>query len=205
MFDADQLAGFTAAAAILVLLPGPNTLVILASALAGRAAGLAAVAGVELGTMVHTLAVAIGMAALLAASDVAFAVVKYAGVTYLLFTGVKTLLEAAPDEVDLRPLPRLLAFRRALLTNLLNPKSAVFFLAFLPQFVHPERGHLFVQFVALGAIVSAIGICVGTLLVLAASSLAGWLRAHASFGRWQRRVSGVILIAVAVIAGLARR
>ena len=204
MFDRSQLLEFLAAAFVLVLVPGPNTMIILAQGLSGRAAALATVAGVELGTIVHTLAAALGLSALLLTSKLLFNAVKFIGVGYLIVIGVRTFVQQPPKVSEGRTLRPSTAFRRALVTNLLNPKSALFFLAFLPQFVRPERGHVFVQFVLLGMMVSAIGICIGSTLALTAGSLADWLSRNASFQRWQQRVSGTILVTVAVWLALRR-
>ncbi|HEY3054506.1 MAG TPA: LysE family translocator, partial [Thermoanaerobaculia bacterium] len=190
---------FLAAVFVLVLVPGPNTMVILAHSLLGRAVGLATVAGVEFGTLVHTTAVALGLSALLSASPFALTVVKLVGVMYLVIAGVKAFRQKAPQFAAAgKHISIVVAFRRALFTNLLNPKSALFFLAFLPQFVHPERGHLFLQFMLLGMMVSLVGICVGSTLVFAAGFVAGWLRRHDSFARWQQRIIGIVLIGVAM-------
>jgi threonine/homoserine/homoserine lactone efflux protein len=199
MFDTSQLVGFLTAAIVLVLVPGPNTMIILAQSVGGgRGAGLATVAGVELGTLTHTLAAALGLSALLAASALAFTVVKFAGAAYLMIIGVRAFTQAAQQIAGATQLTKLVAFRRALLTNLLNPKSALFFLAFLPQFVRPERGHVFLQFVALGAIVSGVGIVIGAALALTAGSVAQWLQRHTAFQRWQNRFVGAVLIALGV-------
>lgn len=198
MFDSSQLLRFLSAVIVLVLVPGPNTMIILAQGLGGRAAGLATVAGVELGTMVHTLAAALGLAALLSTSPLAFNAVKFAGVAYLIIVGISMIVQEGArisDNVTLHPY---LAFRRALITNLLNPRSAIFFLAFLPQFVRPERGRVFVQFVLLGMMVSAVGVCVGSAVALAAGSVAEWLRRHDAFRRWQQRIAGTMMVAVAI-------
>jgi len=182
---------FVLAVIVLVLIPGPNTVIILAQTLGGgRRAGFATVAGVELGTLMHTMAAALGFSALLSTSPVAFAIVKFAGVIYLAIVGVRTMFSPAPavGRAEARPYT---AFRRAFITNVLNPKVAVFFLAFLPQFVRPERGHVFLQFVMLGLIVSAVGIVNGLILVFAAFSF-----------QIDRRIIGAILIALAVILAL---
>jgi len=179
---------FVLAVIVLVFIPGPNTVIILAQTLGGgRRAGFATIAGVELGTMLHTMAAALGFSALLSASPVAFAIVKFAGVIYLAIVGVRTMFEP-PRQIDAtksRP------FRRAFITNVLNPKVAVFFMAFLPQFVRPERGHVFLQFVILGLIVSAVGIVNGLILVMSAFSF-----------HLDKRIVGAILIALAVLLAL---
>lgn len=201
MFEASQLLGFVAAVTLLVLTPGPATVIILAQSLGHRrATGMATVAGIELGTVVHTVAAALGLSALLSASPAAFAVVKFAGVAYLLAVGIRTLRQSAPPLASgcTKVLDVFVAFRRALLTNLLNPKVALFFLAFLPQFIRPARGHLMLQFILLGLIVSAVGLCFGSTLVLVAGALTHWLRRHPTFGTWQQRVTGTAFIGLAV-------
>jgi threonine/homoserine/homoserine lactone efflux protein len=207
MFDVPQLLGFTAAVFVLVLVPGPNTMLILAHSVAGgRPAGLATVLGVEVGTVVHTLAAALGLSAILATSAVAFDALKYAGAAYLVWVGLSELRQGrgavphAPAEGGLRLTH---AFRRAVLGNVVNPKVALFFLAFLPQFVRPERGHVVLQFVGLGLIVSAVGFCFGSLLAVAAGAVSGWLR-HATVARWQHRLTGSVLLGLGVRLALVR-
>lgn len=207
MFDATQILGFTAAVLVLVLVPGPNTMLILAhSAAGGRAAGLATVLGVEVGTVFHTLAAAFGLSAILATSALAFDLVKYAGAAYLVYVGLTELRRdraiaadgAEPEALRLRD-----AFRRAVLGNVVNPKVAVFFLAFLPQFVRPERGHVVLQFALLGLIVSAVGLVFGSLLALAAGAVSGWLRG-AKVARWQHRLTGSVLLGLGLRLAFVR-
>lgn len=203
VFDPRQLMAFVAAVFVLVIVPGPNTMIIIAQSLAGRMAGLATVAGVELGTLIHTLAVALGLAALLAAFPIAFNLVRLAGIAYLIVVGSRTLLTQPPrPQSGHAAIGARVAFQRALLTNLLNPKSAVFFLAFLPQFVHPERGRVFLQFLLLGLIVSLVGTCIGIPLVLVAATLSRWVQSHESFRRWQQRITGLVFIGIAVALAL---
>ena len=106
---------------------------------------------------------------------------------YLAIIGIRTILQEAPQIAGRSNLPVPIAFRRALVTNLLNPKSALFFLAFLPQFVRPARGHVFLQFVLLGMTVSMVGIIFGSTFAIGAGAVAGWLRRHPSFARQQQR------------------
>ena len=207
MAGPSPLLAFVAAVVVLVLVPGPNTMVILAYSLGGRrAVGLATVAGVETGTIVHTLAAALGLSALLAASDVAFAAVRLLGAVYLLVLGARCWRET--PELSLAgpsSLGPALAYRRALVTNVLNPKVALFFLGFLPQFADPARGHLVLQFLSLGAIVSLVGLVFGSTLALAATAVTGWLRGHPGFLRWQGRLMGTVFIGLAVRLALSRR
>jgi RhtB (resistance to homoserine/threonine) family protein len=208
MFDATQILGFLAAVLVLVLVPGPNTMLILAHSVAGgRAAGLATVLGVEVGTVVHTLAAAFGLSAILATSALAFDVLKYAGAAYLVYVGLSELRRgraAAGDAVhDAPDLPLHAFFRRAVLGNVVNPKVALFFLAFLPQFVRPERGHVVLQFAVLGLIVSAVGLCFGSLLALAAGAVSGWLRREV-VARWQHRLTGSVLLGLGLRLAVVR-
>ena len=199
MFESGQLAVFVGMVAVLVIVPGPNTVLILGNSLTGgRSAGLATVLGVEVGTAVHTAAAALGVSSALASSATAFTVMKCAGAAYLIYMGLqafvrphRALSEPSPEShARLGP-----AFRRAAVANVLNPKVAVFFLALLPQFVNPERGHLVVQFTMLGAIVSAAGLTFGSLLALVTARMRVWLRREA-VGRWQDRMAGGVLIAL---------
>lgn len=201
MCESGQLAVFVGMVAVLVIVPGPNTVLILGNSLAGgRSAGLATVLGVETGTAVHTAAAALGVSSVLASSAAAFTVLKYAGAAYLIYMGLQAFVgphralgEPSPEgHARLGP-----AFRRAAVANVLNPKVAVFFLALLPQFVNPERGHLVLQFTVLGAIVSAVGLTFGSLLALVAARMRGWLRREA-IARWQGRMTGGVLVALGV-------
>ena len=207
MFDTAQILGFTAAVLVLVLVPGPNTMLILAHSVAGgRSAGLATVLGVETGTVLHTLFAAFGLSAILATSAVAFDAVKYLGAAYLVYVGLSELRRgraAAAPGTEPEGLRLREAFRRAVLGNVVNPKVAVFFLAFLPQFVRPERGHVVLQFVGLGLIVSAVGLSFGALLATAAGAVSGWLR-QARVARWQHRLTGSVLVGLGLRLALVR-
>ncbi|MEO6326324.1 MAG: LysE family translocator [Thermoanaerobaculia bacterium] len=209
MFDSAQILGFIAAVVVLVIVPGPNTIVILSHSLGGgRAAGLATVLGVETGTLVHTAAAAFGLSALLSTSALAFDCVKYTGAGYLVFLGLRALRGRAEEglsEPNARaPMSLTQAYGRAVLTNVLNPKVAMFFLALLPQFVRPERGHVVMQLLALGLIVSTIGLCFGSLLAILSGSLSRWL-SRGSVGLWQQRVSGSLLLGLGVRLAFVRR
>ena len=206
MFAADQLLGFLAAVAVLVLLPGPNTALILAHSLAGgRRAGLATVVGVELGNLVHTLAAALGLSAILATSAYAFDAVKLVGAAVLVLLGIREMLRSQPSTSAPAALldPRR-ALLRALVGSVFNPKVAIFFLAFLPQWVDPERGPVLPQFLVLGAIVCLVGATFGTALSIAAGALVSRLRQHATFWRWQRRLTGGLLVGLGLRLATAR-
>ena len=196
MFEITQLTTFAAAVAAMVIVPGPNTVLILSStAEGGRSAGLATVLGIETGTLIHTLAAALGLSSVLVSSPLVFDAVKYAGAAYLAVLGVTALARRSEPSQNptgpARQLPSM--YGRAVISNLLNPKVAIFFLALLPQFVQPERGHLPVQFAVLGGIVSVIGLANGLALASAAGVAQRWQR-HPNAAWWQRHVSAVFLI-----------
>jgi threonine/homoserine/homoserine lactone efflux protein len=169
---------FAAAALALLLVPGPAVLYIVAqSAEQGRRIGLASVAGVHLGTLVHVFAAALGVSALIVASSLAFSFVKYAGAAYLIFLGVRRLLERTPaPETERTRMPVRRAFWRGALVNVLNPKTALFFLAFLPQFVEADRGSVWFQVIVLGLAFVALGLVTDSLYALAAGTVGGALR-----------------------------
>src|SRR3954454_19808859 len=140
--DSGTLWVFCVTALALLVIPGPAVLyVVVQGAEQGRRAGLASVAGIHLGTLVHVAAATVGLSALIVASAVAFSVVKFAGAAYLIYLGVRKLLERTPAvEAERPPEPLRRAFGRGIVVNVLNPKTALFFLAFLPQFVDRNRG-----------------------------------------------------------------
>jgi len=194
---------FALAALALLLVPGPSVLYIVAqSAEHGRRAGLASVAGVHAGTLVHTAAAAAGLSALVMSSAVAFGVVKYVGAAYLVFLGFRRLLAdepAVPEQTPAAPLRRL--FVQGAVVNVLNPKTALFFLAFLPQFVDTSRA-VWPQVVAFGATFVVLGFASDGLYALLAGSVAGRLRARR---RTLRLTSGGVFVGLGAVAALARR
>jgi threonine/homoserine/homoserine lactone efflux protein len=202
---------FAAAAAILVFTPGPNTLYIIARSIQqGRTAGIVSSLGVETGTLIHVAAAAFGISALLVSSALAFNIVKYAGAAYLIYLGVKTLLArekpAAAEAVEEKSLRR--TFSQAVLVNVLNPKSAMFFFAFLPQFIDAKRGAAATQILIFGAIVVILGFTSGSLYSLIAGSIGNVLRGNLKFLRAQRYFAGSVYIglgAATALTGTSRK
>lgn len=155
MFDLTTLTTFTAVVLGLFLIPGPAVLLVLSRTVqGGRKTGILTGLGVASGDFVHTLFAAVGLSALLMTSALAFNVVKLVGAAYLIYLGVRALLEkpSDPSLPQVSPVTPLKAYLQAIPAEVLNPKTALFFLAFMPQFVHPERGSTFVQFAVLGLI-----------------------------------------------------
>ena len=200
------LALFVLAALTLLLIPGPAVLYIVTrSAQHGRRAGFASVLGVEAASLVHSLAAALGLSAILLASATAFEVVKYAGAAYLVYLGIRTLLsrdepasEAAPPETRLRS-----HFAKGVLVNLLNPKTALFFYAFLPQFVDPAKGAVQGQVFLLGAMFVLLATCTDGMYSLLASSVGKWLLSSTKVRRARRYVSAGIYVALGVFTAVS--
>jgi threonine/homoserine/homoserine lactone efflux protein len=208
MPDPAMLGLFVAASLVLLLTPGPAVLYIVArSVQQGRAAGLVSVLGVHLGTTVHIAAAALGLSALLVSSALAFAIVKYLGAAYLIWVGLRTLLARQPDaDAPALPAERLArVFRDGFVVNLLNPKTALFFLAFLPQFADPSRGELHWQILLLGVIFMGLGIVSDGMFALAAGTAGDWLRRNRRFLRFQRWFAGISFIGLGLTAALAGR
>jgi threonine/homoserine/homoserine lactone efflux protein len=198
---------FSVAAILLLLTPGPAVLYIVARSVEqGRIAGLASACGITTGTLVHVLAAALGLSALLASSALAFAIVKYAGAGYLIYIGCRRILSRADTpatqvEVPRRSLGRL--YRDGFVVNLLNPKTALFFLAFLPQFVDASRGAVAFQIVFLGLTFTLMGLTSDGLYALLAGTAGGWVKRNQHYLRWERFVTGGLFIGLGVTAALA--
>jgi threonine/homoserine/homoserine lactone efflux protein len=198
MCDGKTLAAFVVASVAIILAPGPAQALVLARTLEqGRRAGLTTALGLNAATLVHALAAALGLSALLATSAAAFTVVKLAGAAYLLFLGIQALrVSAAPADASADDEAGR-ALRRAFLTGLLNPKVAVFFLAFLPQFVCPARGSVVLQFVVLGTLLGLMDVAYESCLVLLAVRATGWLRTRRAQA-WRSRLTGMVLVGLAL-------
>ncbi len=200
------LALFVLAALTLLLIPGPAVLYIVTrSAQHGRRAGFASVLGIEVAGLIHSLAAALGLSAILLASATAFEVVKYVGAAYLVYLGIRTLLsrdepaeQAAPTETRLRS-----HFARGVLVNILNPKTALFFYAFLPQFVDPGKGAIQGQVFLLGVLFVLLATVTDGMYSLLASSLGRWLLSSTRIRRVKRYVSAGIYVALGVFTAVS--
>jgi threonine/homoserine/homoserine lactone efflux protein len=209
LFDTPTLLTFGLASAALVAAPGPGQALVLTRTLQGGArAGVLTACGLEVGTAVHTLAAALGLSAVLARSAMAFTVVKYFGASYLVLLGLLALRASAPargasDRAPQPPPPaHLLA--HAAVTGVLNPKVALFFLAFLPQFVNPSRGRAFLQFVLLGLGFTLLGLIGDSLVAVIAGGAQRRLLADRRWARWRERLTGTILVALGLRLALVR-
>jgi threonine/homoserine/homoserine lactone efflux protein len=202
------LAVFALASFLLIVVPGPAVLYVVTRSIAqGRRAGLVSMLGVEAGGLVHVAAAAIGLSAVIASSATAFTVVKLAGAAYLIFLGVRRLVardDALPEvAVSGRSGKRL--FAQGVVVNVLNPKTAVFFLAFLPQFVDPAQGAVTLQFVVLGLIFVAVAVVSDGAYALVAGTAGDRLRGSERVRRWLSRFSGLVFVGLGVTAALSGR
>jgi threonine/homoserine/homoserine lactone efflux protein len=201
---ASTLLLFAGASLALLAVPGPAVLYVVTRSLdQGRAAGMVSMLGVETGTFAYALAAAAGLTGLIAASEIGFTVVKYAGAAYLVYLGVRKLLEREEPQERLSD-ARSRLYLRGLLVQLLNPKIAIFFLAFLPQFVESARGPVAVQILVLGALFTLLAVLSDGAYVLLAGAVGRWLRTGRRARRALARVSGGVYIGLGVGAALNR-
>jgi threonine/homoserine/homoserine lactone efflux protein len=197
---------FAAAALALLLVPGPAVLYIVARSVEqGRLAGFVSELGIHAATLVHITAAALGLSAILASSAVAFGVIKYAGAAYLIWLGLKKLFGRAEPvgDIDVPRLGTWRLLRDGFVVNLLNPKTALFFLAFLPQFVEVGRGHVATQIAVLGLLFAGLGLITDGCYALAAGTAGNFLRRSRAYLGFERSVSGVVFIGLGLSAAFA--
>jgi len=206
MPDAASLAVFVAAALALLLTPGPAVLYIVTRSIdQGRRAGLVSMLGVHAGTLVHIAAASAGVSAVLAASATAFGAVKYLGAAYLVYLGIRRWRHRTPALAPGASPPRRLgrAFVDGVVVNVLNPKTALFFLAFLPQFVDVSRGRVGMQTLTLGAIFVLLGLVTDGIYALMAGTATRWLRGHPRFVASSPWISGGMYVGLGLVAALS--
>ena len=209
MPDGSTLLVFAGAALALIVIPGPAVLFILAQSVEhGRRAGVVSALGVATGGLVHIVAAAAGISALVVSSATAFSIVKYAGAAYLVYLGIRRLLERADRDAGSVPQPARAAriFRRGMVVNVLNPKTALFFLAFLPQFVDPDRGGVLPQILLLGSLFVLLALLSDSLYALAAGAVAARVRRGARRSREVGRyASAAVYLGLGTATALASR
>ncbi|WP_048644850.1 LysE family translocator [Nitratireductor soli] len=191
-----------------VFIPGPATLLTVARATtSGARVGIATGAGITAGDIIHTIFAVVGISAIIATSAVLFSIVKYLGAAYLVYLGIKAILEKAPSSLGQgrTPITALQAFRQAILAEVLNPKTALFFLAFLPQFVRPENGYVLAQLTILGVLFAFIGFFSTIVFAVSAGGLGNFLRRNPAVLRWQGKVVGSIYCALGIRLALQER
>jgi threonine/homoserine/homoserine lactone efflux protein len=199
--------GIYALAALgVLLLPGPAVLYITTrSATQGRRAGFASVGGVELATLTHAVAAALGLSALLLTSALAFSVVKYVGAAYLIYLGLRTLFVRETSDASSAPVRKPLSqlFASGYLVNLLNPKAAIFFYAFLPQFVDPARGAVVGQTLLFGVLFVLLASCTDSCYALLGATVGRWFAGNKRVRRSQRYATGGVYIILGLAAAVA--
>jgi threonine/homoserine/homoserine lactone efflux protein len=200
------LALYAATAVVVLLIPGPAVLYVVSQSVRqGRRAGIASVLGIHAGTLVQVLVAVLGGSYLLLSSAITFSVVKYLGAAYLVYLGVRKLLgrdERHAIRTDAPPRSAARLFYEGMLVNVLNPKLALFFFAFLPQFVDPSRGAVPAQVATFGIVFVLIGLCTDGSYAMVAGSVGPWLRGHARLLRGERYVVGTTFIGLGVAAAL---
>ena len=201
-----SLVLFLTGAVIILVIPGPAVIYIVSRSVGqGRAAGLVSAGGIAVGTLFHVAAATLGLSALLMSSALAFQFVRYLGAAYLVYLGVRVLLRDDGEHLEAARRKTSLArvFGQGVIVNVTNPKSALFFLAFLPQFVEPARGHATAQILSLGILFALMGYCSDSIWALLAGTVAGRIRGSARWRRAQRNLSGGGLIALGLASALS--
>jgi threonine/homoserine/homoserine lactone efflux protein len=203
MLDAHRFFVFFMAALVLAATPGPGIFYVLARTLAGgRGEGILSSVGTFVGGMFHVVAAALGISAILAASAVAFHTVKYAGAAYLVWLGIR-MIQSRNAELSIGiSAPSRGAFVQGIITEVLNPKTALFFLSFIPQFISPQLGHVFLQFLIFGTVSVVLNTTADLLVVSLAVPLGGKLKTSGGFRRRQRIASGFGMIGLGAYVAL---
>ena len=203
----ESLLAFGIASLVLLVIPGPAVLYIINRSVAdGRNVALAAVAGLEIGNFMHVIAATVGLSAVIATSAAAFSVVKWIGAGYLIYIGIRTLATKPQAVSQLNdPMSRRRAFTQGIVVNTFNPKVALFFLSFLPQFIDADRGSAALQSLVLGSTFVVLGCISDSLFAILASALRGTLLRGKSLPFVQRYVAGSVFIALGAIASTTRR
>jgi len=208
MVDLTTLVAYAAVVLGFVFIPGPAVLLTVARATSsGPRVGVATGAGIATGDVIHTFMAIVGISAAIAASASLFSIIKYIGAAYLVYLGIRAIFDK--DHADLGTgsirITAGKAFRQAILAEVLNPKTALFFLAFLPQFVHPESGAVALQLMTLGIVYVLLGLFSTIVFALGAGGIGGFLRRNPTVTRWQGKVVGGIYCALGVRLALQQR
>lgn len=208
MIDPTTLLTYIAIVLGFVFIPGPATLLTITRAAgSGTKVGIATGVGIAAGDIFHTSMAIVGISAIIAASAALFSVIKYIGAAYLVYLGIRAMLDEAPADFPSRgtPMPAGKAFRQAVLVEALNPKTALFFLAFLPQFVRPGNGYVVLQLATLGIIFVSLGLLSTVVYAMSAGRLGSFLRRHPKVLKRQGKVVGTVYCALGLRLALERR
>lgn len=197
---------FLSAAVVLLAIPGPAVTYVVGRSIGlGRGAGVVSALGIAVGTCLHAIAAAVGLSALLMSSVIAFGIVKYLGAAYLIYLGVQKLRREESFEVASTAVPVRMSrvFGQGVVVNVLNPKTALFFFAFIPQFVSASRGPIAAQILFLGLLFAAMGVVSDSVWGIFAGTIADRLRGNRRWSRGQRNVSGGILISLGLVTAVS--
>lgn len=208
MIDSATLLTYVAIVLGFVFIPGPATLLTVARAsTSGTKVGIATGTGVAAGDLIHTLMAVVGISAVIATSAVLFTIVKYAGAAYLVYLGIRAVFAGAPtgEARGMAAVSTNQAFQQAIVAEVLNPKTALFFLAFLPQFVNPAHGSVALQLTILGALFVLLGLCSTAVFALTAGRLGRVLSRSQTVLKWQGKVVGGLYCALGVRLAMQER
>lgn len=208
MFDLATLVSYVAVVIGLFLIPGPAVLLVITRTVqGGRKAGIATGLGIATGDLIHTLSAALGLSAILMTSALAFDVVKMAGACYLIYLGVRAFFaqSGSTARTALADVTLPQAFVQAVGAEVLNPKTALFFLAFLPQFIHPESGSSLSQFALLGLIFSGLSAAYTSIISLTIRPLSHWVKGLGGLRRWEGKIIGTLFITLGVKVAFQQR
>jgi threonine/homoserine/homoserine lactone efflux protein len=208
MIDPTTLMTYVAIVSGFVFIPGPATLLTVARATSsGTKVGIATGAGIAAGDVIHTSMAVVGISAIIAASAILFSIIKYIGAAYLVYLGIRSLLEKTPANLVtcILPISAGKAFRQAILAEILNPKTALFFLAFLPQFVRPGNGPVMMQLMLLGIVFVLLGLVSTIVFAVSAGGLGNFLRRNRTVLKWQGKVVGGLYCALGIRLALEQR
>jgi len=201
MYDLTTFIAFITASIVIILSPGPAQALVLARTISeGRKAGIITAIGLNTAVFVHAIAAAVGLSAILSTSAAAYTIIKYLGATYLIYLGIKAFAKQEKGESSASALSKGSTgpFAKAFITGVLNPKVALFFLAFVPQFVDPLHGWVILQFITLGAILATMDIVYESLLAIIAATMSNRFTQDGKFSIWRQRITGTVLIGLGV-------
>jgi len=209
MITVNDFLLFAFASLMLNITPGNDMLYVATrSTSQGVKAGIVSSLGIAGGCLVHLLAAVVGLSAIIANSALAFDIIKYVGAAYLVYLGIKSFLSkqnkfSINDKIEKKSLSKL--FWQGVFTNVLNPKVALFFLAFLPQFIHPEKGNTALQILLLGLWFNFSGTVVNSIVAILFGRLGNWLADKQTFIKWQNKVTGLLLVGLGIKVALSSR
>ena len=209
MISLNDFLLFAFASLMLNITPGNDMLYVATrSTSQGIKAGIVSSLGIMAGCLVHLLAAVVGLSAIIANSAIAFSIIKYLGAAYLFYLGIKSILSKqnlfrVAEKVEQKSLLKI--FQQGAITNVLNPKVALFFLAFLPQFIHPEKGNTAVQILILGSWFNFSGTAVNIVVAILFGKLGNWLSDKQWFVKWQNRITGFLLIVLGLKVAMSTR